>query len=222
MQFFRTSAAVMLISCLMPSPAWAAEFQFTVGDQLLTLPLPTGYCLPANRDKQIADLVAAGDTANVTHTMFIRCERAGNNKGPGNDYIIIKTPLSAVSAVVERDELLAELATEFGKANWQNGDVAKEIDKESEAGLSRVLGTSIAIEGEFGPRGADAECAYLGGSVNVSGAGVSYPVITGSCITSAAGKVVVVHTYDDPGKGGGVEGKMRFAKSIALTINKAP
>ena len=108
MQSFRTSAAVMLIACLMPSPTRAADFQFTVGDQLMTMPWPTGYCLPANRDKHIADLVAAGDSVNVTHTMFIRCDRAGNDKGPGNDYIIIKTPLSAVGAVVGREELLAE------------------------------------------------------------------------------------------------------------------
>jgi len=71
------------------------------------------------------------------------------------------------------------------------------------------------------PRGTDSDCAYMGGSVKVNGGGVTYPIILGACITTAAEKIVAVYTYDDPGKDGDIAGKMRSARSVAMSIRPA-
>lgn len=206
---------------MMPASAMAAEVTFTVHDVTLTATIPTGYCVPVNNDKLIADTLASGDADNVTLATLIRCDTAGRTEGPGNDYMLIKAPKSALSASMPRAELLAGLAGEFGKADWQSGATSKQATDQAAKGLSDAFSTPVDIKGDVAPRGTDGDCAYLGGTLNVTGGGVSYPIILGGCITSAANKVVAVYTYDDPGKGGGVAGKMRTARIVAMSIRVA-
>ena len=101
-----TRWALAFAALLQSAPAIAADFSFTVHDVSLGAPLPAGYCLPANRDKLVADTLASGDADNVTHAMLIRCDEVGTANGPGNDYILIKTPKASLPAVVSRSELI--------------------------------------------------------------------------------------------------------------------
>jgi len=205
-----------------PGAVQAAEVGFTINDVKLTATIPAGYCLPEGNDKLIADTLASGDADNVTLATLIRCDEAGQGDGPGNDYMLIKTPRSALPTRIARPELLTALAGEFGKAEWQSGATGKKATQDAAQGLSEAFNTPVAIEGDVAARGTDGDCAYLGGTLNVDGGGVSYPIILGGCITSAANKVVAVYSYDDPGKGGGVAGKMRTARNLAMTIRAAP
>ncbi|MBL0916403.1 MAG: hypothetical protein IBJ13_13105 [Sphingopyxis sp.] len=209
-------------AAMLPMSAQAAEsVTFTVHDVTLTAPLPAGYCIPVDRDKLIADTLAKGDTENVTLATLIRCDHAGQANGPGNDYMLIKTPKTALTAKIARSDLIGSLKAQFGTAEWQSNAAGERANATASKGLSDALATPVDIQGEIAPRGTDADCAYLGGSLNVTGGGVSYPIILGGCITSVADKAVAVYTYDDPGKGGGVAGKMRTARNVAMSIRKA-
>jgi hypothetical protein len=207
---------------LLPGAAQAAEVNFTVAEVKLTAVIPAGYCLPAGQDKVIADTLAMGDAENVTLATLIRCDQAGRAKGPGNDYMLIKTPKAALGTRMARAEFLTALGAEFGKAEWQNSTASKQSTQDAAKGLSDAFNTPVEIKGDLAPRGTDGDCAYLGGSLNVNGGGVVYPIILGGCITTAADKVVAVYAYDDPGKGGGVTGKMQSARNVAMAIRAAP
>jgi hypothetical protein len=198
--------------------AQAADVAFAVNGVKLAVPIPAGYCVPEGRDKLVADTLAKGDTENITLATLLRCDMTGRAAGPGNDYILIKSPNLALGTSIARADFLRALGAEFGKAEWQNGTSATQATENAAKGLSDALNTSVEIKGDIAPRGTDGDCAYLGGTLNVNGAGVTYPIILGGCITTAGDKVVAVYTYDDPGKGGGVTGKMRTARNIAMKI----
>jgi len=214
--------ALVAGAMMVPGAAEAADVTFTVHDVTLTATIPAGYCVPMNKDKLIADTLATGDKENITLATLIRCDKAGRAEGPGNDYMLIKTPQNALATRIPRAELLTALGAEFGKAEWQSGATGKAATADAAKGLSDAFSTPVDIQGDIAPRGTDGDCAYLGGTLNVNGGGVSYPIILGGCITSAANKVVAVYTYDDPGKGGGVAGKMRAARNVAMSIKAAP
>ena len=212
---------ILALAAMAPGAAHAADMSFSVDDVRLTAPIPAGYCLPTGRDKTVADLVAKGDIENVTLATLIRCDRAGRTDGFGNDYILIKTPNAAKGVRLQRAEFLKALAAEFGKPDWQSGDLGTQATNDAAKNLSDTLKTPVEIKGEIRPRGTDSNCAYMGGSVNVNGGGVTYPIILGACITTAAEKIVAVYTYDDPGKGGDIAGKMRSARTLAMSIRPA-
>ena len=205
----------------MPGAAHAADIAFSVNGIGLTMPLPAGYCIPAGQDKLIADTLAKGDTDNLTLATLIRCDKAGRTEGPGNDYMLIKTPKASLGSVLPRATLLSALSAEFGKAEWQSGATGEQATAHAAKGISDALSTPVDIKGDLAPRGTDADCAYLGGTLTVDGGGVRYPIILGGCITSVADKVVAVYTYDDPGEGGGVSGKMRTARDVAMSVRAA-
>lgn len=206
---------------MVPGAAQAADVTFTVHDVTLTATIPAGYCVPMNTDRLIADTLASGDTVNVTLATLIRCDKAGRAEGPGNDYMLIKSPKAVLAATMPRAALLTALAGEYGKAEWQSGAMSKQATADAAKGLSDAINAPVDIKGDLAPRGTDGDCAYLGGTLNVNGGEVSYPIIVGGCITSAANKVVGVYAYDDPGKGGGVAGKMQTARNVAMTIRAA-
>lgn len=207
-----------------PGAALATEkANFTVHDVTLSVDLPAGYCLPKNNDGLIAETLAKSDPQNLTLATFIRCDRQNRPEGPGNDYVLIKSPNAALTQRVERAKLLSELNAEFGKPEWQtDGNGSKQSIATASQNLSDNLGGKFDIKGAIAPRGVDADCAYLGGTLQLSGGGVSYPIIGGACITGVNGKIVAVYTYDDPDRGGGVIGKMRMARNLAMSIKAKP
>jgi hypothetical protein len=207
---------------MIPGTAMAADVDFSVSDVQLTATVPTGYCVPAGQDKLIADTLANGDTDNLTLATFIRCDKAGRTEGPGNDYMLIKTPKGALATRMARGAFLTALGAEFGKAEWQSGASSKDATANAAKGLSDAFNTPVDIKGDIAPRGTDGDCAYLGGTLNINGGGVAYPIILCGCITTAGEKVVAVYTYDDPGQGGGITGKMRTARNVAMSIRLAP
>lgn len=209
-------------AAMLPGAAQAADLVFTVNDVQLTAPLPAGYCVADGRDKLLADTLAKGDTENITLATLIRCDRADRTEGPGNDYMLIKAPNAALGTRMARAEFLTAIGAEFGKATWNNGAASKAATQNAAKGVSDAFDTPVEINGDLAPRGTDADCAYMGGTLNVNGGGVAYPIILGGCITVAGEKIIAVYTYDDPGKAGGIAGKMRAARNMAMTIRPVP
>jgi hypothetical protein len=117
--------ALVAGAMMVPGAAEAADVTFTVHDVTLTATIPAGYCVPMNKDKLIADTLATGDKENITLATLIRCDKAGRAEGPGNDYMLIKTPQNALATRIPRAELLTALGAEFGKAEWQSGATGK-------------------------------------------------------------------------------------------------
>ena len=57
----------------------------------------------------------------TTLATLIRCDQAGRAEGPGNDYMLIKSPRTALTTMISRPEFLRAINAEFGKADWQTG-----------------------------------------------------------------------------------------------------
>lgn len=206
-----------------PGAASAQEkVRISVGGVDLEAPMPAGYCVPTGKYKTVAELVAAADTENVTLASLFPCDRMSSEQEPGSDYYLIKTPRRALLVSVSRPELIAQLKEEFGKAEWQEGGkrVAEIPGKASES-ITDTFNTPVEVKGSFAPRGTDADCVYMGGEVQVSMAGLSYPIQTGACMTAAANKIVTVYIYDDPEEGGVVR-LMRNARALAIAFQPAP
>ncbi|MDH7972610.1 hypothetical protein QH494_10490 [Sphingomonas sp. AR_OL41] len=195
-----------------PAPAPPPSVDFSVGGVALTMPLPPGYCIPTGRDAAVAQLVAAGDKGAVTHATLKQCD--GSIGAGVNDYTLIKTPTSMLMPVVDRPTLIKELGAEFDNpvavADMNTGDAG--------ADLSQVLGTKVEIKGLIKPLGHDDVCAYMGGQVNVTGAGISYLQPTGVCITSVGGKVVTIARYGKDLAPAAIATLLRAARAIALSM----
>lgn len=184
----------------------------------LEAPMPAGYCLPTGKHKAVAELVAAADTENVTLATLFRCDLMAGDRPPGNDYYLIKTPRKALVLKISRAQLIEELGKEFGKAEWQEGGekVADLPGRVSES-VSGTFNTPVEMTGSFAPRGTDADCIYMGGEVQVSMAGLSYPIQAGACMTAAADKMLAVYAYDDP-ETDGIARLMRKSRALAIAF----
>ena len=103
--------AAMAVGLWAAPPAVAADAAFRVNGVEFQVPLPTGYCLPAGADIDLAQTLAAGDDRNVTHLSLRAC---GARAEDGIlDYILVKTPKSVLLATVTREQLLEGLGEVF-------------------------------------------------------------------------------------------------------------
>lgn len=213
------------MTCLGAAPlAAAAQASFSVGGVEFGLPLPSGYCLPRGQQVDIARLVAAGDTANVTHLTLFPCDAALDASGLGaqKDYILIKTPKQALSAQVTRDELLKGLGDAFESPAFTQALASGELLKEAGKGVSNAVGRTVDLSGNVAPRGKDDLCAYLGGVMAVASSVKSYTLAVGTCITAIGGRVLSVYWYGSNERPAGVARLLVRAKGLAQTITSRP
>lgn len=218
----RIWGALVLAMATTGTAAAQDRVSIVVADVKIEAPMPEGYCLPTGKDKVVTDLIAAADTENLTHASLVRCDRVGKPGGLGNDYYLIKTPRRVLLASVSRPELLAALEKEFGKAEWQAGGRAStEVSKKVNEDLTETFSSPVEVKGDFSGRGADSDCAYLGGEAIVSLGGVTYPIQAGACMTSVSNKMIIVYTYDDPKGTDGVVRLMRKAQALAMAFRPA-
>ncbi len=210
------------LGLLIAAPGIAAaqeKIAISIGGVELEAPMPAGYCLPTGKNKAAADLLAAADTENVTHASLFRCDQMATEAGPGNDYYLLKTPRRALVATVSRPELIAGLAREFGKAEWQEGGTkAASLTEKASGSISETFNARVEVKGSFSPRGTDADCVYMGGEATVSMPDISYPIQAGACLTSVGNKMITVYTYDDPKGSDGVVRLMRRAQALAMAF----
>lgn len=200
------------------TPALATDdVRFSIDGVDLTAPVPPGYCLPEGSAEIAAKAQAAADDRNLTLARFGRCDDAG--LVDRIDYMYIKSPRSALATRISRKDYLAAAAKEFGRIDWPstNDQVFDEVGKK----LSKQHNAPVATEGSIRPRGTDDVCAYLGGSLSLAAPSGARQLTMGACITSAGGKIVAVYAYGDPDMPGGVEGLMRKARTVALSIEPA-
>lgn len=212
-------------ACLGAAPLAAAgpaprETSFNVGGVEFGLPLPSGYCLPRGQQTDIARLVAAGDTANVTHLTLFPCDAPldASALGGQKDYILIKTPKQALNAQVTRDELLQGLGDAFESPAFTEALASGQLLKEAGKGVSNVVGRTVDLSGNVARRGKDDLCAYLGGVMAVASSVKSYTLAVGTCITAIGGRVLSVYWYGSDERPAGVARLLVKTKGLARTI----
>ena len=223
------SALFLGAACLGATPLSGAqpaprETSFAVGGVTFQLPLPQGYCLPRGQQVDIARLVAAGDTQNDTHLTLFPCNAPADAAGLGTqeDYILIKTPKQAVNAQVTREALLQGLGEAFDSPAFAQAMASGQLLKESEQGVSNVVGTKVDLSGTVAPRGKDDVCAYLGGTLAVASRLASYTLAVGTCVTAVGGRVLSVYWYGSDERPAGVARLLVKAKGLAQTIRTRP
>ena len=210
------AAALLLVGTTAAGAAGpTASFRF--GGVAFEAPIPDGYCLPQGRDIDAAQLIAAADRENVTHLTLYRC---GPNEGVRNDYILLKTPRQALFANLEREQLLSAMAQVFESQEFES-TVAAMPDR-VEGDLSTVVGREIDLTGRIQPLGRDDTCAYLGGTMQVNSALLSYPISVGICMTVVSGRLVSVNYYGSDRGEAGVRDLLERAKLFAQGMSGRP
>lgn len=220
-----TAALCLAAACLRPTALPAAEpapaeASFRLGGVAFKLPLPSGYCLPRELQVDVAQMVAAGDTQNVTDLTLFPCTAPVSGPGLGalKDYILIKTPKEALLAQVSREELLQGLGEAFENPAFTEALASGKFAKDAGQGVSDVVGTKVDLSGNVAPRGKDDLCAYVGGTMAVTSAIKSYTLSVGACITSVGGRILTVYWYGPDEGPASVARLLLKAKALAGTI----
>ena len=205
------AAATPIVEMPPTEPARVATFN--VGGVELILPLPDDYCLPVTAAEiGGAQILAAGDTTNVTHLQIGRCDIAQPNAR--FDYTLVKTPRSVLAATVGRSSLIAGVGDEFNNpVTLANFDFGK-----AGADVSVAFGKTVTLAGAIKPLGRDDMCAYLGGVIDVKTGDMAYAQAVGACITAVGGRVVIVYRYGPDNTPAGVAKLVVEAKSVAGSI----
>lgn len=206
--------AILAILPTMATPVQASDAKladFRVGGVSFSLPIPDGYCPPAGKDADVAQVMSASDTTNTTDLTLVRCDE-GVVQG-ANDYTYIKTPIAALLVAIDRPTLLAQLGAEFDKAvdtNAWRDQAAKS--------LSDVMRAKVDVSGNFAPRGKDDVCGYMAGVLHFAAANVSYDQPVAVCITSVGDRVLSVYRTGKKSDDASILSLMREARALALAI----
>jgi hypothetical protein len=138
------------IVALLPSaasPARAAEpdvVRFQVGDKELHWTVPEGYCPPKGPMASLAQMMATMDTQNVTVLTLYACDATLTKL---DRYILVKAPVAALMATLERDQFLKLMEAEFDtpafKAFLDKDDTNVAIDK----GMETLFGAKTQTSG---------------------------------------------------------------------------
>ena len=217
--FGRWAALLMLVTGSAPAAAAAPAAEFRSGGLEFQVPMPEGYCLPAGSDVDIAQLVAAGDSANVTHLTLVPCSK---KQGLADDYIILKTPKAVLLVTFDRPQFLEELGAAFGSPELSSALASGKLLEQSGKEMGEVIGVPVDLTGEIKPLGKDDVCAYLGGTINVSSAAASYRIAVGMCMTVVAGRVLTINWYGPDRGSAGVASLLLKSKRLAGQITGKP
>jgi hypothetical protein len=204
-----------MVSLALASPA-LAQVKFSVGGVNYTMPLPAGYCPPAHPDDvKRMDFAASLDTEHVTLASLVRCKRDN-----ATDYILIKTPKGNVNLTVTLEQLMREAGPVFDQMEGQNVAVP---DAEQNLGqaIGRETGRETDVAMAVGPRGRDARCLYIGGTVRSQGL-AGGTIALGGCISATGGRMLMLAVYGQGDKPETVRALMRQSRALIETIKPAP
>jgi hypothetical protein len=210
MKFVLTALAITLAA-----PASAETGSFVIGGTTISFPIPAGYCRPTGEAVEAFKRLAAADTLNTTLIDLMPCA----NKGAVTaDHIAVKTPTSAVNTNFPRAKLLTELKPDFNKPEFL-AEAARNTAKLTD-NLSAQAGSKVDIAGNFGPRGVDNDCAYLGGTLTFSTANgmKTPPQGAAACMSSVGEKFVSVNFYAVDPSNASVQRLTARARAMMLSM----
>lgn len=201
-------------------PAFAQEAQtarFQVTGVEVALPIPKGFCLPRGKGAVVAQLLAAGDTSNVTHLTLDSC----NEQAADIDYYLFKTTRSVLAIQVSREEWIAALIAHLDDPAVKTAIDPSKIKPEVEREFETMFGQKASVGGDITWLGHDDTCVYLGGVMSFETEGVSYKRAVSGCMTAVGGRSVNVYRYSE-GVPANVTRYLADVKAIALSMQGAP
>lgn len=207
-------AASTLATTTAESPSMV---RFNIGTVALELPLPSTYCLPEGNSRATAQVLAAGDTMNVTMVTLFSCKR---ENGENKDYSVIKTPRNLLLTHVDLVDLQKNVGAEFDKPKFKTF-LAETVGPNLSGSVSEAMGARIKLSSNLEPLGKDDVCAYLGGIINVETPTDKFEQPVAGCITVVQNRVVTVYRYGPDATTAGVATLAKQARAIALTIQPA-
>ncbi len=180
------------------------------------VPVPQGMCAPQGQQIEIADLIAAADDRNVTHVTMMSC----NPERADTDYLMIKTPRSALLTMMEREAFLDALQAEMNLPSFQTYLQGGEFRGELEGSFAE-MGFNFTINGGIRPLGRDDICVYMGGIFRVEPRAPepSYDVAGGSCLTTVGNRPIAINYYSDQATNEGVAALAGNARALAERIS---
>lgn len=197
------------------TPAYAATDSFMVGSTKISFPVPAGYCRAEGNAARVFAILAKADTINVTHLDLLPCAA---KTVVGYDHIAVKTPVAIVNTNIARGDLLKEMKPEFDKPEFR-ANVAANTAKLTD-NLTAQTGTKIEFAGNFGPRGLDNDCAYIAGTLVVSGQDGKKepPQGAAACLSSVGEKFVSVNFYSADPSNASVQRLMARSRAMMLSM----
>lgn len=210
-------AALAAIASIAAAPAADSRIaDFRVGGVSFALPMPEGYCLPIDRQADVAQLLASLDTENVTDLTLMPCN-GSLNKGT-NDYTVIKTPRTALMASISRPALLAQVGKEFDSPATTADLKSGKTMAPAEDAFSNLTGMKVKLTGDFVPRGKDEVCGYLAGVLRYNSPVLSYDQPLAGCITSVGNRVLYIYRAGMKTDDASILQLMRETRAMALSI----
>ncbi len=164
------SLACALFLPVSSSAAWAAGDGGTVAFSLpgvdFVFPFPDGYCAPTGRYDAQARITAAADHTNLTDVSYYRCEEMAAG-AVSTRWGMLKTPMAMLnSAGTTRAALIDYLKTQINPDDMKKllADGAKLANE----GVHQTLGEGANLTADLKALDADANAAYMGGTVAIS------------------------------------------------------
>jgi len=179
------------------------------------LPVPDGYCQPSGLGADTAQIMAAGDTVNVTHLTLVRC---GASEDAFSDYYLIKTPSRVLLAVMDRETFLDSMGEVFASTEVAQLLESGSIIDQSEEAMSQVIGRQIDLAGAIQPLGRDDVCAYLGGTMQVQMEELAYSISVAACLTTVSSRILAIYSYGPDSGAASIAGLMLRSKRVAMSI----
>lgn len=211
---------ICLLAGLLPSVALAADAgppTFRINGVELVMPIPPGYCLPADKFIDIAQLLAASDDRNVTHLTMLACPK-GEIAEDFEDYVVIKTPKEALLMDMERQAFLDAISNEFKKSDFDALLLGQKGIKAAESSFKKLLGDKVELSGSLKPLGRDDVCAYLGGTVEFKAEPEAYSLSIAMCMTVVGRRIFTINLYGPDTSDAGVATLLVRVKALAGTI----
>ena len=206
---------ILAAAAAAPAVPSAARFEDVhVGSVVLHVPFPEGYCKPVGDDVATMQMLAAGDSRNVTVLSLVECSG-------GPNYLLVKAPVSALSANLDRAEAIKEMADALelpGMVEKMNGDMQEQVS----ASKTEVNGVETKVAGQILPRGYDDVCVYFGGLMTTSVSDNSQTQAVGNCTTVIGKRLIAFNAYLETTDPAGYKSLLRRMREWALRIEPMP
>lgn len=212
--FFAASLLLLADTPAAAEPGKTGQAQFRMAAIDFSVSVPSGYCLPQGKNSDIAQMIAAADSQNITHLTIPLC-----NNDEWMDYYILKTPKKVITTVVDLPEFLSAMGKAFDNPAIKKFIANEQIDQQVEKDLAQIFGGKIDFSGEIKPLGKDERCAYLGGVGEFKNVPQPYKIAIGACMTVVSKKVITVYSYGPRIDNDGVLNEIKKARALAGKIS---
>lgn len=216
-RFMVPLALAIAAASALPAEAQAQTAGFRLGGVEFELPLPKGFCPPAGRAIDAAQIAAAADKDNVTNLSLFPC----GDDGSAANYYLVKTPKNLIATEVTREQMLASIGAEFDNPEFAALLASGKLNQDTAKTFTEMTQLDVSLTGQIKALGRDDTCGYMGGVLTFKAGALNYSRAIGVCITAVSGRVIFVYRYGE-GEPANVLKLLPVAKAFALSMKGKP